>query len=70
MVGLGLANLQGKSPKNAPNLAVHLRRVHLAFPPEILALKHESGILGQWSNRVSGSWKSQVSSLWAKQHTV
>ena len=31
---------------------------------EILALKQESSILGQWSNPVSGSWKSQESSPW------
>ena len=37
---------------------------------EVLALKHESRILGQWSNPVSGSRKSQASSPWAKQHRV
>ena len=38
---------------------------------EILALKHESRILGQWSNPVSGSSRnSQSSSPWAKQHRV
>ena len=35
---------------------------------EVLALKHESRIFGQWSNPVSGSRKSQASSPWAKQH--
>ena len=34
---------------------------------EVLALQHESGKLGQWSNPVSGSRKSQASSPWAKQ---
>ena len=38
--------------------------------PEVLALKHESRILGQWSSPVSGSRKSQASSPWAKQHIV
>ena len=37
---------------------------------EILVLKHDSRILGQWSNPVVGSWKSQASSPWAKQHRV
>ena len=37
---------------------------------EVLALKHRSRILGQWSKPVSGSRKSQASSLWAKQHRV
>ena len=37
---------------------------------EILALKQESRILGQWYNHVSGSRKSQPSSPWAKQHRV
>ena len=32
---------------------------------EVLALKHESMILGQWSNPVSGSRKSQARSTWA-----
>ena len=36
---------------------------------EVLALKHESMILGQWSNPVSGSRKSQASSPWAKQQS-
>ena len=40
------------------------------FSPEVLALKHKSRILGQWSNPVSGSRKSQASSPWAKQHRV
>ena len=35
---------------------------------EVLALKHESRILGQWSNPVSGPRNSQASSLVAKQH--
>ena len=35
--------------------------------PEVLALKHESRILGQRSNPVYGSLKSQVGSPWAKQ---
>ena len=34
---------------------------------EVLALKHDSRILGQWSNPVSGSRKSQASSPWDKQ---
>ena len=38
--------------------------------PEVLALKHERGILGQRSNSVSVSRKSQDSSPWAKQHRV
>ena len=38
--------------------------------PEVLALKRESGILGQWSNPVSGSRKSQVSSPWAKKQRL
>ena len=37
--------------------------------PEVLPLKHESRILGQWSYPVCGSRKSQTSSPWAKQHT-
>ena len=37
-------------------------------PQEVLALKHESRIHGQWSDPVSGSMKSQASSPWAKQH--
>ena len=37
---------------------------------EVLALKHESGILGQWSNPVSGSGKSQASSLWLEMCTT
>ena len=40
----------------------------LLCPSEILALKHESRILGQWSNPVSGARKSQSSSLWDTQH--
>ena len=40
----------------------------LLLLPEILALKHESRILGQWSNPVCGTSKSQASSPWAKQH--
>ena len=35
---------------------------------KVLALKHESRILGQRSNPVSGSRKSQASSPWAKQN--
>ena len=34
-----------------------------SFQPEILALKHESRILGQWSNPVSGSRKSSQFSV-------
>ena len=34
---------------------------------DILALKHEGRILGQWSNPVSGSRKSQASCPWANQ---
>ena len=37
-------------------------------PSEVLALKHESRILGQWSNPASGSRKSQACSPSAKQH--
>ena len=37
---------------------------------EILALKHKSRILGQWSSPVSGSSKSHASSPWDKQHRV
>ena len=37
---------------------------------EILALKHESRILGQWSFPVCGSRKIQAGSPWAKQHRV
>ena len=43
--------------------------VHLLLA-EVLALKHMSMILGQWSNPVSGSRKGQASSPWAKQHRV
>ena len=35
---------------------------------EVLTLRHESRIFGQWSNPVSGSRKSQASSPWSKQH--
>ena len=35
---------------------------------EALVVKHESRILGQWSNPVSGSRKSQDSYPWSKQH--
>ena len=35
---------------------------------EVLAQKHQSMILEQWSNPVSGAWKSQASSPWAKQY--
>ena len=38
--------------------------------PEVLPLKHESRILGQWSYPVCGSRKSNTSSPWAKQHRV
>ena len=38
--------------------------------PEVLALNHESRILGQWSNPESGSRKSQASYPWAKQNRV
>ena len=47
--------------------------LHLAAQvgePEVIALKHESRILGQLSNPVSGSRKSQSSSPWAKHHRV
>ena len=37
---------------------------------EVLALKQESRIIGQWYNHVSGSRKSHVSFPWAKQHRV
>ena len=40
------------------------------FKAEVLALKHKSRILGQWSNPVSGLRKSPASSLWVKQHRV
>ena len=39
-----------------------------AFSAEVLALKHESRILGLWSNPVSGSRKSHTSFPWAKQY--
>ena len=42
--------------------------VHLDDDAEILVLRHEGRILGQWSNPVSGSKKSQASSPLAKQH--
>ena len=42
----------------------------LQHTPEVFALKHESRILGQWSNPVSGSRKSQASSPWAKQYRL
>ena len=45
-------------------------RRSLDLPAEVLALKQESRILGQWSNPVSGSRKSQASSPWAKQNSV
>ena len=37
-------------------------------PPEVLALKHESSILGRWSNLVSSGFRGlgQASSPWAK----
>ena len=41
-----------------------------SYETETLALKHESRILGQWSNPVSGSRKSQASSPWVKQHKL
>ena len=37
---------------------------------EVPALKHESRILGQWSNPVSVSRKSLASSPWAKLHSL
>ena len=43
-------------------------KLQLAASPDVPDLKHESRILGQWSNPVCGSWKSQASSPWAKQH--
>ena len=39
-----------------------------ATQAEVLALKPESLILGQWSNHVSGSRKSQASYPLGKQH--
>ena len=36
--------------------------------PEVLTVKHESRIPGQWSDPVAGSRKSQASYPWAKQH--
>ena len=40
---------------------LYLQRV-FQFSPEVLALKHECMILGQWSNPVSGPTKSHASS--------
>ena len=37
---------------------------------EVLALKHESRILGHWYDHVSGARISQASYPWAKQHIV
>ena len=46
------------------------RRRDVGWPPEILALKHKSRILGHWSNAVSGSRKSHASSPKATQYRV
>ena len=43
---------------------------NISASAEFLALKHESRILGQWSNPASGSRKSKTSSPWVKQHRV
>ena len=47
-----------------------LQENRVQFEADILALKLESRIFGQWSNPVSGSRKIQASSPWAKQHRV
>ena len=73
--------LEGREAADAPEGRVprrparpHLRRLQhvnttaATMTAEVIALKHESRILGQWSNPVSGSRKSQASSPWAKQH--
>ena len=49
---------------------VHLELQKKPSTAEVLALKHESRILGQLSNPVSGSRKSHASSPWAEQHRV
>ena len=56
-------------PNVRPRPSVHPRPQSKRVA-EFLAQKHESRILGQWSNLVSGSRKSQASSLWVKQHRV
>ena len=38
------------------------RKVSKSLGTEVLTLKHESRILGQWSNHICGSRKSQASS--------
>ena len=43
--------------------SIGLNGIEGGFGPEVLALNHESRILGQWSNPLSGSRKSQASSL-------
>ena len=45
-------------------------RRSLDLPAEVLALKQESRILGQWSNPVPSSRKIQANSPWAKHHRV
>ena len=50
----------GRPHRTDPNLARGSGRGEA----EVLALKDESRILGQWSNPVSGSRKSQASSPW------
>ena len=59
------------SLKSGPYDAASLLLTH-THTADVLALKHESRILGQWSNSkpVSGSRKNQASSPWAKQHIV
>ena len=57
------SNLKGKC-----SLTYHESDSTMAASAEVLALRHESRIVGQWSNPVLGSRKSQSSSLWAKQH--
>ena len=71
---------EGVPPRAAAGVPVHddAERPHLegegdrgvVLAAEVLALKHESRILGQWSNPESGSWKSQDGSPRAKQHRV
>ena len=47
------------------------RQMDLEVSSEVLTLKQESRILGQWSNNTaSGSRKSQASSPWAKHHRI
>ena len=57
------------SDSNAADIVVVLLLRYVSHP-EVLALKHESRILGQWSNPVSGSRKSRASSPWAKHQSL